>query len=201
MRRPGPDGAVVGLAAEMQAEFEELLLRGCRAACRTRRWTAAPRGRGRRVVPCRRRTIGTRSRRDERIRSGRRSDRYGEPLHVREDLRHHQRRRRAAVGGDGRRCGRLRLRSGSPRQIAAQVAYDITRRLPPEILTVGVFRDELPGPGRRAGPQVRRQGGAAARARDARAVHRGRQADPLGDQGVRRRRREPAPRPTSTAPT
>ncbi len=32
----------------------------------------------------------------------------------------------------------------SPRQIAAQVAYDITRRLPPEILTVGVFRDELP---------------------------------------------------------
>jgi len=32
----------------------------------------------------------------------------------------------------------------SPRQIAAQVVYDITRRLPPEILTVGVFRDEHP---------------------------------------------------------
>jgi phosphoribosylanthranilate isomerase len=32
----------------------------------------------------------------------------------------------------------------SPRQIAAQQVYDITRRLPPEILTVGVFRDELP---------------------------------------------------------
>jgi phosphoribosylanthranilate isomerase len=32
----------------------------------------------------------------------------------------------------------------SPRQIAAQQAYDITRRLPPEILTVGVFRDEHP---------------------------------------------------------
>ncbi|MET0663463.1 MAG: phosphoribosylanthranilate isomerase [Ilumatobacteraceae bacterium] len=32
----------------------------------------------------------------------------------------------------------------SPRQIAPQVAYDITRRLPPEILTVGVFRTELP---------------------------------------------------------
>lgn len=32
----------------------------------------------------------------------------------------------------------------SPRQIAPQQAYDITRRLPPEILTVGVFRDELP---------------------------------------------------------
>jgi phosphoribosylanthranilate isomerase len=32
----------------------------------------------------------------------------------------------------------------SPRQVAAQTAYDITRRLPPEILTVGVFRDDLP---------------------------------------------------------
>ncbi len=32
----------------------------------------------------------------------------------------------------------------SPRQIAAQQVYNITRRLPPEILTVGVFRDELP---------------------------------------------------------
>ena len=32
----------------------------------------------------------------------------------------------------------------SPRQIAPQQVFDITRRLPPEILTVGVFRDELP---------------------------------------------------------
>jgi phosphoribosylanthranilate isomerase len=32
----------------------------------------------------------------------------------------------------------------SPRQIAPQRAYDITRRLPPEILTIGVFRNELP---------------------------------------------------------
>ncbi|MCU1400309.1 MAG: trpF [Acidimicrobiales bacterium] len=32
----------------------------------------------------------------------------------------------------------------STRQIAAQQVYDITRRLPPEILTIGVFRDELP---------------------------------------------------------
>ena len=32
----------------------------------------------------------------------------------------------------------------STRQIAAQVAYDITRRLPPEILTVAVFRNEHP---------------------------------------------------------
>jgi phosphoribosylanthranilate isomerase len=33
----------------------------------------------------------------------------------------------------------------SPRQIAPQQVFNITRRLPPEILTVGVFRDELPG--------------------------------------------------------
>jgi phosphoribosylanthranilate isomerase len=32
----------------------------------------------------------------------------------------------------------------STRQIAVQKVYDITRRLPPEILTVGVFRDEHP---------------------------------------------------------
>lgn len=32
----------------------------------------------------------------------------------------------------------------SPRQVAAQLVYDITRRLPPEVLTVGVFRDEHP---------------------------------------------------------
>ncbi|MEY4634183.1 MAG: N-(5-phosphoribosyl)anthranilate isomerase [Actinomycetota bacterium] len=32
----------------------------------------------------------------------------------------------------------------SVRQIAVQKIYDITRRIPPEILTVGVFRDELP---------------------------------------------------------
>ena len=32
----------------------------------------------------------------------------------------------------------------STRQIAPQQVFDITRRLPPEILTVGVFRDEAP---------------------------------------------------------
>ena len=32
----------------------------------------------------------------------------------------------------------------SSRQVAAQQVYDITRRLPPEILTVGVFKDEHP---------------------------------------------------------
>jgi phosphoribosylanthranilate isomerase len=34
--------------------------------------------------------------------------------------------------------------SGSSRQIAPQVARDIARRLPPEGLTVGIFRDEAP---------------------------------------------------------
>lgn len=32
----------------------------------------------------------------------------------------------------------------SPRQVPAQTVYDITRRLPPEVLTVGVFKDEHP---------------------------------------------------------
>jgi phosphoribosylanthranilate isomerase len=32
----------------------------------------------------------------------------------------------------------------SPRQVAAGVVHDIVRRLPPEILTIGVFRNELP---------------------------------------------------------
>ncbi|TVR26013.1 MAG: phosphoribosylanthranilate isomerase [Ilumatobacter sp.] len=32
----------------------------------------------------------------------------------------------------------------STRQVSAQLVFDITRRLPPEILTVGVFRDEHP---------------------------------------------------------
>jgi len=32
----------------------------------------------------------------------------------------------------------------SVRQIAVQKVYDITRRLPPEVITVGVFRDEHP---------------------------------------------------------
>ena len=34
--------------------------------------------------------------------------------------------------------------SGSKRQISPQIAYDIGRRLPPEILTVGIFRNEHP---------------------------------------------------------
>src|ERR1700735_3384277 len=32
----------------------------------------------------------------------------------------------------------------SPRQISPSLAQDIAKRLPPEVLTVGVFRNELP---------------------------------------------------------
>jgi phosphoribosylanthranilate isomerase len=32
----------------------------------------------------------------------------------------------------------------SPRQVAPQIAHDIVRRLPPGVLTTGVFRDETP---------------------------------------------------------
>src|ERR1700733_13204736 len=32
----------------------------------------------------------------------------------------------------------------SPRQIAPQIAGDIVKRLPPEIVTIGVFQDEPP---------------------------------------------------------
>ncbi|MDA8046872.1 MAG: phosphoribosylanthranilate isomerase [Actinomycetota bacterium] len=32
----------------------------------------------------------------------------------------------------------------SPRQVAPQIAADIVKRLPPEVITVGVFRDEAP---------------------------------------------------------
>ena len=37
----------------------------------------------------------------------------------------------------------------SNRQIAPAIARDIAKRLPPEILTVGVFRDEAPAAGGR----------------------------------------------------
>ena len=43
----------------------------------------------------------------------------------------------------------------SPRQVAVDRAREIARRLPPEVLTVGVFRDELPD---RVGEIVHRAG-------------------------------------------
>ena len=75
----------------------------------------------------------------------------------------------------------------SPRQVPVQQVYDITRRLPPEIMTVGVFRDEHPRPGRRDRPPLRRQGRAAARQRVARGRRRDRQGGALPRQGLPRR--------------
>ena len=83
----------------------------------------------------------------------------------------------------------------------AQVAYDITRRLPPEILTVGVFRDEHPSRvvdvAHKAGVKAVQLHGREPPA----TVDRGCEADPLGDQGVRRRSTRTCREPTSTAPT
>ena len=72
----------------------------------------------------------------------------------------------------------------SPRQIAVQQVYDITRRLPPEILTVGVFRDEHPKRVVEHRPPRRCQGRPTARQRVGRGRRRGRPLGALGDQGL-----------------
>ena len=51
----------------------------------------------------------------------------------------------------------------SPRQIAPQIAGDIVKRLPPEIVTVGVFQDEPPERVLEHRPRGRAAGRAAAR--------------------------------------
>ena len=87
----------------------------------------------------------------------------------------------------------------SPRQIAAQLVYDITRRLPPEILTVGVFRDEHP---LRVIDTVNRAGLKAAQLHGHEPpedVADGRRAGALGDQGRRRRLDSTPAAPRSTA--
>lgn len=33
----------------------------------------------------------------------------------------------------------------SPRQVTVGLAHDVSKRLPPDVLTVGVFRDQSPG--------------------------------------------------------
>ena len=87
----------------------------------------------------------------------------------------------------------------SPRQIAVQQAYDITRRLPPEILTVGVFRDEHP---KRVVDLVNRAGVKAAQLHgneNADVGGRGGQVGAVGHQGVPGRLAAGWPRPTSLA--
>ena len=89
----------------------------------------------------------------------------------------------------------------SPRQIAPQQVYDITRRLPPEMLTVGVFRDELPGAvveiAHRAGVKAVQLHGRETPDQTAEVG----QQHPLGDQGVRRQLARRPPRRRATAPT
>ena len=89
----------------------------------------------------------------------------------------------------------------SPRQIAPQQVYDITRRLPPEVLTVGVFRDELPS----RVIEVAHQAGVKAvqlhgRETPEQTTEVGRE-HPLGDQGLRRQFAGAPHAPTTTAPT
>ena len=87
----------------------------------------------------------------------------------------------------------------SPRQIAVQQAYDITRRLPPEVLTVGVFRDEHP---KRVVDLVHRSGVKAAqlhgneRPDDVAEVAKARE---VGHQGLPGRSRSGSTRPASLA--
>ena len=95
---------------------------------------------------------------------------------VRQDLRDHQRGRRAARRGDGRRRGRLHLRPVAAPGRRRSRSYDITRRLPPEILTVGVFRDELPSRVIDIVHRAGREGRPAPRPRDRRRGRRGRRA-------------------------
>jgi hypothetical protein len=62
---------------------------------------------------------------------------------LRQDLRHHVGGRRAALRQLGADAVGF-IFAPSPRQVSVQLAGDIAKRLPPEILTVGVFRDEAP---------------------------------------------------------
>ena len=75
----------------------------------------------------------------------------------------------------------------SPRQVPVQQVYDITRRLPPEILTVGVFRDEHP---KRVVEIVHRSGVKGAQLHGNESAddrRRGRQGGALPRQGLPRR--------------
>ena len=82
------------------------------------------------------------------------------------------------------------------------VARDIVRRLPPEILTVGVFRDEAPQRVVEIVHTRRPAGRAAARPRDAGADASGsRERVPFVIKALRRRRPGARPTPTTSAPT
>ncbi len=140
-QQAGSDPVVVRLTAEVEAEFEELLL----CCCQTGFVVAV--GEARREVdvvesshvdP----TIGRRSIKGTNPHPTA-SGRYGEAsmfVKICGITNEDDALLSVAMGADAVGF----VFAPSPRQIAAQVAYDITRRLPPEILTVGVFRNELP---------------------------------------------------------
>ena len=107
---------------------------------------------------------------------------------VREDLRHHERGGRPPRRGHGRRRRRASSSPRRRRQVAPSLVRDIVRRLPPEILTVGVFRDEAPQRVVEIVHAAGLHGGPAARPRDARAGAVGRERVPFVIQGVRGRR-------------
>ena len=120
--------------------------------------------------------------------------------HVREDLRYHQRGRRPARGGDGRRRGRVRLR---PVDAAGRRAAGLRHHPPPAARDPD--RRRVPRRASRAGHRHRQprraEGRAAARPRDARRWSPRSPPGALGHQGRRRRHARRAPTPTSSAPT
>ena len=115
---------------------------------------------------------------------------------VREDLRDHQRGGRAARRGPGRRRGRASSSRPSPRQVDRRRRPRHRHAAAPEILTVGVFRDERP---ERVVEIVDHGRPRAARSSTATS----RRPRPLGPPAgaVRRSRPSPPATPRSTAPT
>ena len=77
-------------------------------------------------------------------RSRRAAGRDGGLTDVRQDLRHHQRGGRAARDRARRRRARLRLRPEHAAGPSRNGVRDIVKRLPPDVLPVGVFKNERP---------------------------------------------------------
>ena len=85
-------------------------------------------------------------------------------------------------------------RRGSPRQVAPDTVGEILHRLPAGVVTVGVFRDEHQGAGRRDREHARPRRRAAPRPRAALRRPLDPQAGAVRDPGLRRRRPRARPR-------